>query len=165
MCVFSKRLRVQTRNNLKTAWELIKFIWTSSMCAPLVTLQMQRDIGIIPTYAATVTHRSWLWPVKFGLEAPEGTVTSQVGIPGLSHISIGRSRMEWGLEIWGAKGSVLLVLSEPFDTDQSTTRGCHVIINVTDEKLMSFLAVFKLIHVYICNRFKNTPIYYHPYHL
>jgi hypothetical protein len=42
-------------------------------------------------YAATVTHRLWLWPVKFPLE---GTVASEVGIPGLSHIPIGRSRME-----------------------------------------------------------------------
>jgi hypothetical protein len=41
-------------------------------------------------YAATLAHRRWLWPLKFALE---GTAASEVGIPGLSHIPTGRSRM------------------------------------------------------------------------
>jgi hypothetical protein len=45
-------------------------------------------------YVAAVTHQHWLWPVKYVLKALEGTVASEVGIPGLSHIAIGRSRME-----------------------------------------------------------------------
>jgi hypothetical protein len=51
----------------------------------------QRDIRILPTYAATATQRRWLWPVKFALE---GTVASEVGIPGLSRTPICRSRIE-----------------------------------------------------------------------
>jgi hypothetical protein len=35
----------------------------------------QRDIRILPLYAATATQRRWLWPIKF---APEGTVASEV---------------------------------------------------------------------------------------
>jgi hypothetical protein len=45
-------------------------------------------------YAATVTHRRFPWPAKFALEDLEGNVASEVGIPGLLHILIGRSRME-----------------------------------------------------------------------
>jgi hypothetical protein len=51
---------------------------------------------IIPMYTATLTHRRWLRSVKFTLE---GTVTSEVRIPVLSHIPIGRGRAEWGPEI------------------------------------------------------------------
>jgi hypothetical protein len=42
-------------------------------------------------YAASVTHRCWLWPVKFVTKALEGTVVSGVGIPGLLHVPVGRS--------------------------------------------------------------------------
>jgi hypothetical protein len=67
---------------------------------------------------------TWLWPVKFALE---GTVASEVGIPGLSHIPGSRSCMEQGIE--GTKEWVLLVLSKPpvrlrqvsFDSDRSAT--------------------------------------------
>jgi hypothetical protein len=37
------------------------------------------------------SHRRWLRPLKFSLEALEGTVTSEVGIPGLALIPIGKS--------------------------------------------------------------------------
>jgi hypothetical protein len=40
---------------------------------------------------SSVTRRLWLWPVKFAIE---GTVASEVGIPGLSHIPLSRSHME-----------------------------------------------------------------------
>jgi hypothetical protein len=48
----------------------------------------------LPCALQTWTHRRWLRPVKFAIEAFEGTVASEVGIPGLSYIPIGRSRME-----------------------------------------------------------------------
>jgi hypothetical protein len=62
-----------------------------NMCSIRLLCKRQRDIPILPMHAATVNHLRWLWPVKFALE---GTVASEVGIPGLSHIPIGRSRME-----------------------------------------------------------------------
>jgi hypothetical protein len=51
----------------------------------------------------------------------------------------------------------------------SYLHGWYIIINVANENLMSFLAVFKLLPVCICNRFENTPflptqmIYNSPY--
>jgi hypothetical protein len=48
----------------------------------------------IPMYAATDIHHRWLWPVKFILEALEGTMASEVSIPDLPHILLGGSRME-----------------------------------------------------------------------
>jgi hypothetical protein len=45
-------------------------------------------------HAATVTYWRWLRPWKFPLEALEGTVPVEVDVPCLSHIPIGRSRME-----------------------------------------------------------------------
>jgi hypothetical protein len=45
-------------------------------------------------YAATVNQRRCLWSVKFILEALERTVASEVRVPDLPHILIGRSRME-----------------------------------------------------------------------
>jgi hypothetical protein len=45
-------------------------------------------------YTAAVSHRPWLSRVQFVLEALEGTVPSEVGMPDLSHIPIGGSRME-----------------------------------------------------------------------
>jgi hypothetical protein len=54
----------------------------------------QPHIRILPMYAVTMTHRRWLRPVKFAVEAFEGTVASEVGTPGFSHIAIGRSRVE-----------------------------------------------------------------------
>jgi hypothetical protein len=44
--------------------------------------------------AATMTHQSWLWPVKLVLEVLEGAVVSDVGTSDLSHIPISISRME-----------------------------------------------------------------------
>lgn len=41
-----------------------------------------------------LTHQHLLWPVKFALETLEGTVALEVGIPGLSYISIGKGQME-----------------------------------------------------------------------
>lgn len=48
----------------------------------------------LPMYATAVTHQRWLWSVKFALEALEGSLVSEVCIPGLSHNPIGRSHME-----------------------------------------------------------------------
>jgi hypothetical protein len=41
-----------------------------------------------------LTQRRLLWPVKFSVAALEGTVTSEVAVPVVSHIPIGRSYME-----------------------------------------------------------------------
>jgi hypothetical protein len=68
----------------------MKFILRYSISAPLLC-KRQRDNRIRPVYAATVTRRRRLWPMKLALES---TVTTEVGIPGLSHISIGRNGME-----------------------------------------------------------------------
>jgi hypothetical protein len=38
MYVFSKQLQVKTWNNLKTAWELVKYIWRCTLCAPIITV-------------------------------------------------------------------------------------------------------------------------------
>jgi hypothetical protein len=54
----------------------------------------QRHILMSPMYAANVIYGRWLWAVKFAVGALEGTVASEVGIPGCLHIPIGRSRME-----------------------------------------------------------------------
>jgi hypothetical protein len=54
------------------------------------SMETRSDVRILPMHAATVTHRRWLRPVKFALE---GTVTSKVGIPGLSHMPICRSHV------------------------------------------------------------------------
>jgi hypothetical protein len=43
-------------------------------------------------HITTVTHQ-WQWPMKFALE---GTVASEVGILGLSHIAISRSCIDCG---------------------------------------------------------------------
>jgi hypothetical protein len=56
--------------------------------------ERQLDIRILPMYPATVTHRRWLWPVKFAQEALERAVALKVGIPGLSHSATGKSRIE-----------------------------------------------------------------------
>jgi hypothetical protein len=55
-------------------------------------------------YAATVTHRHWLWLVKFSLE---GTVASEVGTLDLSHGRIARSRMGVRSGDLGGQGIVL----------------------------------------------------------
>jgi hypothetical protein len=49
-------------------------------------------------YTANVIHRRWFWLMKFTLEALEGTAAPKVGIPGLSHIPIVKSRMALGPE-------------------------------------------------------------------
>jgi hypothetical protein len=130
--VYSKRLEIQTWNNLKIVWKLIKFIYRCSIrIFHWLLCTHQGDTALSATYAATVTYRNSLWPVKFPLD---GTVASEVGIPGLSRILICRSRMEWGPGIWGAKELVLLVLSKPFaletpfcfDSDLSAIRGGHL---------------------------------------
>jgi hypothetical protein len=54
------------------------------MYVPLLLFKHQRDILVLPLHSATVTHRRSLWPVKFALEALDGTVAWQVGIPDLS---------------------------------------------------------------------------------
>jgi hypothetical protein len=56
-----------------------------------VYLEMFDMCSISYSANVNVIHRRWLWPVKFALE---GTVASQVGTPGLSHIPIDRSRIE-----------------------------------------------------------------------
>jgi hypothetical protein len=53
--------------------------------------ERERDIRMLPMYSAPVTHRRWLWPVKFAFD---GTVVSEIGIPDLTHIHVDRSRME-----------------------------------------------------------------------
>jgi hypothetical protein len=50
----------------------------------------QHYTRITDVYAATVTARPWLWPLKF---VPGGTVALEVGIPDLSHISVCKSRV------------------------------------------------------------------------
>jgi hypothetical protein len=50
------------------------------ICSHSLVCKRYCDIRILHVYAATVTHRRWLWPVKFVLE---GTVASEGGIPGL----------------------------------------------------------------------------------
>lgn len=45
-----------------------------------------------------LTHRRFLWPADLAVGALDGTVTSEVGIPVLSDIPIGRSCMEYGPE-------------------------------------------------------------------
>lgn len=52
-----------------------------------------------------------------------------------------------------------------FDSNRSATHGRYASINVTNKNLTSFLAAFKLFHVYICNRFGNTLISWLPNHL
>jgi hypothetical protein len=59
------------------------------MCPISYSSKRQRDIRILPMYAATLTQRRW--PAKLALE---GTVASGVGIPGLSHIQISKIRLE-----------------------------------------------------------------------
>jgi hypothetical protein len=44
-------------------------------------------------YTASVTHQCWLWPAKFVTEALEGTVASEVGIPGLLRVPVGGNHM------------------------------------------------------------------------
>jgi hypothetical protein len=57
---------------------------------PLITLQMSTGY---PNSSHVRRNRD---TSTLALEALEGTVTSEIGIPGLLHIVIGRSRMEWG---------------------------------------------------------------------
>jgi hypothetical protein len=45
-------------------------------------------------YAASATHRRWLWLAEFVHEDVEGTVAFKDGKPGLQHIPIDRSRTE-----------------------------------------------------------------------
>jgi hypothetical protein len=83
-------------------------------------------------YAATVTHRRLLWPVKFALE---GTVRSEVGILGLPHIphkwkSQGVMSGDLGGQGIGPARPVTSIivpfaLETPFafDRDRSDTRG------------------------------------------
>jgi hypothetical protein len=52
-----------------------------------------------------------------------------------------------------------------FYSDRSATRGWYITINVANENLMSFHAVFKLFHVCICNRFDDTLISHCPNNL
>jgi hypothetical protein len=49
-------------------------------------------------------------------------------------------------------------ISFSLDSDRSATRGWYVKINVANENLMSFLAVFKMYHVFVCNLCENTLI-------
>jgi hypothetical protein len=57
-------------------------------------MQSQNDIGILPMYGATLTHRRWLRPAKFTFEALEWTMATDVGIPGLSHIPVGGNGLQ-----------------------------------------------------------------------
>jgi hypothetical protein len=61
------------------------------ICSIILPCKRQRDTRILPMYASNVTHRRWLRPVKFALE---GTVKSEVDMPGISHIPIGIINME-----------------------------------------------------------------------
>jgi hypothetical protein len=45
-----------------------------------------------------------------------------------------------------------------FDSDRSATRDWYVKINVANENLKRFLAVFKMYHVFVCNLCENTLI-------
>lgn len=57
-------------------------VYRCSIYAPLVTLQTSTQFS----NSSHVPARRLLWPVKFAVEALEGTVASEVGILGLSHI-------------------------------------------------------------------------------
>jgi hypothetical protein len=48
---------------------------------------------------ATTDSLTWLWPVKFAIEALEGTVASEAGIPDLPHIPMGRGLTEYHPEM------------------------------------------------------------------
>jgi hypothetical protein len=132
-------------------WRLVFLVFHISAMAR--EIRSRRDCGIGGWCSWSSTYQ--LWPVKFALE---GTVALEVGVPGLSHIPIGRGPMEYG----SARG----LLGE--ETGSAcpvpgfwTWDAKHVAINVTNEKCMSFLAILKLLHVCICNRFENTPIFCH----
>jgi hypothetical protein len=47
--------------------------------------------AMLEVFSCTPNHRRWLWAVEF---APEGSLGSEVAIPGVSHISICEGRME-----------------------------------------------------------------------
>jgi hypothetical protein len=48
-----------------------------------------------------------------------------------------------------------------FDSDRRASRGWYVTTNVANENVINFLALFKLIPVFICNPIQNTLISYH----
>jgi hypothetical protein len=127
-------------------------------------------------YAATVTHRLWLWPVKFALATLERTVASEVGIPDLSHISVGRSRVEQSPDSSEPRNGscssyhkqhCAFALETPFFfyNNRSDTRGWYIMINDSNGKLMRFFFVFKFLHVFIGNRFEYTLIIFNVMHL
>jgi hypothetical protein len=80
-------LQIQTRNMLNTAWKVINIMHVLHQ----LLYKRQRDIRMLPMYSAPVTHRHWLWSVKFALE---GTVASEVGIRDVTHIPVDRSLMD-----------------------------------------------------------------------
>jgi hypothetical protein len=108
------------------------------MCSIGLLRKRQRDIRILPVYAATVTHWGWLWPVKFALE---GTVASG------------------GWYIWSIKynhGQKSHGVRSPcsfYHMQHCVTvpLAAYVTLNVTD----LFLSVFVLFHVCIRVRFEN----------
>jgi hypothetical protein len=69
--------------------------------------------------------------------------------------------------VTATRNSVPHALKTPFwfHSDRNATRGWYVIISVTNTNIMSFYTVFVLFYVFICNRFENTLIYFHPNHL
>jgi hypothetical protein len=61
------------------------------MCAPLLTLQTSKRYSNSSHVRRNCESSTLEWPVKFALEALEGSVASEVIIPGNSHIPTGRS--------------------------------------------------------------------------
>jgi hypothetical protein len=106
--------------------------------ALIVNFQTLIYSNCFPMYATNVTHWYCLWPLKFTLEAVEGTVVSEVGILGLSHFSYikvplskvkGSRKCCWTLFTdfisWNLKQHMPFAREIPFsfDSDQSVTQG------------------------------------------
>jgi hypothetical protein len=149
------------------------FIYRCSRCAPLVTLQMSTGCSNschvrrncdTSTLAMACEIRSRI--SQRGCRS-RGCYTRSFTYPHTSpYVEVARSKVRGCREPrHGSRSSYPSLLNSRRHFPLRVICGWYVIINVANVNLINFLAVFKLFHVCISNRFENTPISYNQNHL
>jgi hypothetical protein len=150
-----KLLKMKTWHNFKTVTEThTVYPQVFDMYSIIFSTIINAIVKFVPIYTTTMTHQHWLWPAKFTDELSNGPWYQKVMylVFHISHVCKSHtvSSGDLGGQGMGPAGYILvsLILETPFSfaKDQSPTQGWDVTI-------YEFLAVTKLFHICIYNRF------------